>query len=165
MDAANLRCPNCGTHVPPTGISSAYGVGPRDPDPADFRQRSSCPNCHTLLIRNMGPPMDQWRALPAVASIGRGTATLRASGTATASAGLVEQASVASTAGSAIADASAPTRLRVEVGVPRKDWIIGCSAAGMGAGHIVGGKPGAAVGAVSGYLYARRTWPKDLDEG
>jgi endogenous inhibitor of DNA gyrase (YacG/DUF329 family) len=62
----DLKCPQCETSVPDTGMSSSTGIGGAGGDisfqPA--RQHTTCPNCDARLVRN--PDSDvtdlrQWR--------------------------------------------------------------------------------------------------------
>lgn len=62
-DPADLKCPECGHAIPPTGMSSQLGTGtggddiPWQPE----RQHTECPECQTKLVRNVEPPGDQWQ--------------------------------------------------------------------------------------------------------
>ena len=62
-----LKCPQCGAEVPATGMSSAYGVGtPEGVSLQSARQRATCDECGTNLVRNPDDTeygLDEWRVL------------------------------------------------------------------------------------------------------
>jgi hypothetical protein len=132
--------------------------------------------------------LDQWRLPPEVFSLG-GTVTVRATPTAMGSAGMARTRGAAletdamgsagmartrgaaletdafpitpvqSTAGSlGVANAAAPS-VHIEAGLARDQWDMACAMTGFGVGSLVG-KGGAVVGFVTGYIYARRTYPR-----
>jgi hypothetical protein len=134
-------------------------------------QHAKCPSCHRILERNLEPPMDQWRLPPQVASIG-GTITVRATPTAMASGGIVRQIEPAvevNTAGTITASGGITSRatvsgdsaVHVEAGLRRTQWDLTCTSFGLGIGGLAAGKPGAIIGGVTSYVWARRQWPED----